>query len=260
MTEKPKVSVITVAFNVAAEIEQTIQSVLSQTYANLEYLIIDGGSKDGTVEIIRKCESKLDFWVSEPDGGIYDAMNKGVAKATGDFVVFMNAGDWFKSETVVEEVMNLAPADAEMIYGNHEVVYPNLIKMRYARPPDQLWKGMAFNHQTLFAKKELLVKHPFDLSFRRVADFHFIYHQWRDGRKFFNTGLTVACFRAGGLSMAQSIQTKKDVWKVVRQHQNSLSVNWFHFKLLTFERMVIFLQKLLPERWFFQLMAWKNKG
>ena len=89
----PKISVITVVYNSVSYIERTIQSVLSQTYPHIEYIIIDGGSGDGTTEIIKKYSGSLAYWVSEPDKGLYDAMNKGLAKATGEFVWFINSGD-----------------------------------------------------------------------------------------------------------------------------------------------------------------------
>ncbi len=257
--ETPKVSVITVAYNVAAEIAQTIESVLAQTYIAVEHIVIDGGSSDGTPEIIAQYSQKLAFWVSEPDGGIYDAMNKGVRHATGDFVVFMNAGDWFKTPTVIADVMALTPPEAEMIYGNHEVVYPQLTKIRLARPSSELWKGMAFNHQTLFAKRELLVAHPFDLQYKVIADFHFIFNRWKDGSVFFNTKLTHACFRSGGVSEVYSLRTKKQVWQLVRQRQPSWRVDWFHAKLMATERAVLLSRKWLPEPLFFRLMALKNK-
>ena len=96
--DAPIISVITVCYNVASTIEKTMLSVLNQTYKNLEYIIIDGNSTDGTVDIIKKYAERLTFWISEPDKGIYDAMNKGIVKATGKFLIFMNAGGEFPVE------------------------------------------------------------------------------------------------------------------------------------------------------------------
>ena len=89
--DAPIISVITVCYNVASSIEKTMLSVLNQTYKNLEYIIIDGNSTDGTVDIIKSYAERLTFWISEPDNGIYDAMNKGIVKATGEVLIFMNA-------------------------------------------------------------------------------------------------------------------------------------------------------------------------
>ena len=101
--DAPIISVITVCYNVASTIEKTMLSVLNQTYKNLEYIIIDGNSTDGTVDIIKKYAERLTFWISEPDKGIYDAMNKGIVKATGKFLIFMNAGDQFLNEKVLSK-------------------------------------------------------------------------------------------------------------------------------------------------------------
>ena len=98
--DAPIISVITVCYNVASSIEKTMLSVLNQTYKNLEYIIIDGNSTDGTVDIIKRYAERLTFWISEPDNGIYDAMNKGIVKATGEFLIFMNAGDQFLNDKV----------------------------------------------------------------------------------------------------------------------------------------------------------------
>lgn len=105
MAEKNhKITVVTVCYNAVNEIEKTIRSVLSQTYPDKEYIVIDGGSTDGTVDIIRKYADRIDYWISEPDGGIYEGMTKGIEHATGDYINFMNAGDLFFDNHVLDEV------------------------------------------------------------------------------------------------------------------------------------------------------------
>lgn len=100
------ISIVTVSYNAVLTIEQTILSVINQTYPNVEYIIIDGGSTDGTVDIIKKYEDKIAYWVSEPDKGIYDAMNKGVVVATGEWINFMNAGDIFTDGDVIDKLFH----------------------------------------------------------------------------------------------------------------------------------------------------------
>jgi len=99
---KPKISVITVVFNGVSSIEETVSNVLDQSYENLEYIVIDGGSNDGTQDLIKKYQDKISLWISEPDRGIYDAMNKGIAKASGEYVIFMNCGDKFYDADTVK--------------------------------------------------------------------------------------------------------------------------------------------------------------
>ena len=112
------ISIVTVSYNAVLTIEQTILSVINQTYPNVEYIIIDGGSTDGTVDIIKKYANKIAYWVSEPDKGIYDAMNKGGLKATGDFIQFLNAGDWFENEYVIEKIFKDWYKRVDVIYGD----------------------------------------------------------------------------------------------------------------------------------------------
>lgn len=121
--EEVKISVITVCYNAVDTLEKTIQSVLEQTYHNIEYIIIDGGSTDGTVEIIHRYVDYLAYWVSEPDRGIYDAMNKGIERATGEWVNFMNAGDYFYNYDVISNVFKVLQK-ADVMTGISFMDYP----------------------------------------------------------------------------------------------------------------------------------------
>ena len=114
-----KISVITVVYNDCLHIEETIKSFISQTWRNKEYIIIDGGSTDGTVDIIKKYEDKIPFWCSEPDDGIYDAMNKGIDKASGDWINILNSGDYYAYPTSLENAINGADTEkADVIFGD----------------------------------------------------------------------------------------------------------------------------------------------
>lgn len=117
--ENNKVTVVTVCYNAATVIEETILSVLSQDYQSMEYIVIDGGSTDGTVDIIKKYSDRIAYWVSEPDGGIYYAMNKAVEHATGDYVNFMNAGDTFFDSNVLKDIFYRKLYTEDVIYGSN---------------------------------------------------------------------------------------------------------------------------------------------
>jgi glycosyltransferase involved in cell wall biosynthesis len=147
----PLISIITVVYNSASTLEQTILSVINQTYENIEYIIIDGGSTDGTVDIINKYEDKLAYWVSEPDNGIYDAMNKGINRATGEWINFMNAGDGFNSYNILEDVYS------REISNNINVIYSDTLINR--RKKNVLLKADLnagnFVHQSIIYKKTL---------------------------------------------------------------------------------------------------------
>lgn len=128
------ISVVTVSYNAVSTIEQTILSVINQTYPNVEYIIIDGGSTDGTVDIIKKYADKIAYWVSEPDKGIYDAMNKGVVVATGEWINFMNAGDIFTDSDVIDKLFhqNIIINRVGIVFGDTLVVFRNREKMYLA--------------------------------------------------------------------------------------------------------------------------------
>ena len=123
----PLISIVTVSYNAVATIEQTILSVINQTYPNIEYIIIDGGSKDGTIDIIRKYADQIAYWVSEPDEGIYDAMNKGIKIATGEWINFMNCGDSFLDMKVLNKIFISSILNeyegVDILYGNRVSVY-----------------------------------------------------------------------------------------------------------------------------------------
>lgn len=170
--EEPLISVITVVFNGAEHLEQTINSVIGQTYDNVEYIIIDGGSTDGTLDIIRKFEGQIDYWISEPDGGIYHAMNKGTSLSTGNYVNFMNAGDWFFSNEIIRLITH---KKSDFVYGDHELRYPTFSTQQKALPLSEIWKGMIFSHQSLFVRTALLKRVSFDtINYSISSDYNFI--------------------------------------------------------------------------------------
>lgn len=145
------ISVVTVCYNAADTIEKTMLSVLNQTYHDIEYIIIDGGSTDGTVEIIRKYADRIAYWVSEPDKGIYDAMNKGIKVATGEWINFMNAGDEFVDANVLDKLFFAKTvANVDVIYGNTLMKYTEGISFTKVKEIDYIQKGMPFLSSVIF--------------------------------------------------------------------------------------------------------------
>lgn len=167
---EPLISVITVVYNGAATLEQTILSVIEQTYSNIEYIIIDGYSTDGTLDIIKQYEDGIDYWQSEPDKGIYDAMNKGIDFASGSFINFMNAGDSFANSTVTEKIKNYTQ---DILYGNiflkkesslTEMNFPDKFRFFYFS------RNATVCHQAIFARKTTFYGNKFDLHYKIIAD------------------------------------------------------------------------------------------
>lgn len=256
----PWVTIITVNYNDAQNLQKTIANVKQQDYARLEYIVIDGGSTDTSKEIIIENEEYITHWVSEKDQGTFDAMNKGVMLAKGEYVIFMNAGDWFLSPEVISKVFSLKESTkADLVYGHHEVHYPKFIKKKTALPLYYLWKHMIFSHQALFTRKTLLQKHPFDTSFQIAADYDFIFNCYQSGKKFFNSNIFVAGYLAGGQSELQIIKAYRENKHIVFQHHPKIPIKIFHYWLIAKQYPLVLLRKLLPEKLYLYLMELKNK-
>lgn len=170
-----KFTVITINYNNADGLRRTIESTVGQTYCDYEYVIIDGGSTDASVDVIKEYENKITYWVSEKDGGIYNAMNKGMKSAHGEYLIYMNSGDVFASDSVLSDVY-LHINDEDIIIGNVLAADSRVIMS----PPPlngnltmyHLYSG-AIPHQGTFVKLALQQKHPFDETLRIAADWKF---------------------------------------------------------------------------------------
>jgi glycosyltransferase involved in cell wall biosynthesis len=228
---KNLVTVVTVTYNAEDLLEETILSVINQTYDNIEYIIIDGASTDGTVDIIKKYEDHIDYWISEPDEGIYHAMNKAIEKATGEWINFMNAGDTFYDKGTVAYVMAHKDINAELIYGDYKKKNANTI----VKALDQKdWhKTMPFNHQTLFTKTTLAKEFPFNLSYKIVADHHFIMSMYHQKKYFQYLDQTLAIFAEGGFANQNTVKMCIESLKVLIEHNVSLDelyqTSWYNY-------------------------------
>ena len=203
------ITVITVVFNSKQALAKTMQSVSIQDYENLEYIVVDGVSTGGTVDVIKENQSNITRWVSEKDKGIYDAMNKGVGLATGDYCIFMNAGDEFVDEKVVWNVVK-SMGDADVVYGD---ILKNgrIIK---AKEPRNCHK-MFYCHQAAFVKTDCLKEFPFDISHKMSADFKQAKQMITAGKRFKHIDLVVADFDTTGISNTRRSKGLADNIKVI---------------------------------------------
>lgn len=169
MEKIPLITVVTVCYNCVKVIERTILSVINQTCSNIEYIVVDGGSTDGTIDIIRKYEDKITKWISEPDGGVYFGMNKGIAMAHGVWINFMNAGDMFASNDVLEKCFYQQYYDdnVALLCGDTICSFPWANYLRIGKNKDE---SINFCHQSVFTRTYLLKQHPYDTSYRIIAD------------------------------------------------------------------------------------------
>lgn len=177
MGEK-KISIITAAYNAEKTIEQTISSVVNQDYDNLEYIIVDGASTDGTVQIIEKYASYGIRWISEPDQGLYDALNKGVCMSTGDYIQIIGADDALTSPTVISTVAAQFDSSVDIFAGELWCVDESTTKQicftnEKVRDRAHYRGGAMIPHAAMFVRRELLLRYPFDTSYRIVSDYKF---------------------------------------------------------------------------------------
>lgn len=178
-------TIITVSFNTKEIIEKTIKSVITQKYDGFEYLIIDGGSEDGTVDVVSQYKNYISYFSSEKDGGIYFGMNKGIGKAKGEYVLFLNAGDVFSDENVLSDIASYIGnhPEADVVYGNSKQIleYGN-----YVVKPKEAYinNKMSISHQASFVKRGLLLSHLFDTRYRYAADFEQLSYFYLSGAKF----------------------------------------------------------------------------
>lgn len=183
---RPLISIITVVLNRRAQIEATIKSVFNQSYNNIEYIIIDGHSTDGTLDVIKKYEHNIDYWISESDNGLYEAMNKGILACSGDWILLLNSDDKLLNENVLESVsMYLCVTDADIIHGDMNIRYPSG-RIRTNKPLDvvMLKKKMCLNHGSCFIKKNVYQKKLYDTKYKIAADYDLLLWAYLAGHKF----------------------------------------------------------------------------
>ena len=205
------VTIITVCRNHAQELERTIRSVESQTWQEKEYLVIDGASTDDSLDVIKAHEASITRWVSEPDQGIYDAMNKGVKMAQGEWVIFMNAGDTFAGDDTLQRVFG-NPLDADVIYG--DVIKGELVKK--AEAPRNAHR-MFYCHQSAFVRTSCLREFPFDIRHRMSADFKQVKQLFLSGKRFRQLDFPVANFDTQGVSNRNRSAGLYDNIQVIRE-------------------------------------------
>ena len=242
-----KITVATVTFNAGKLLERTINSVEQQTYPFVEHLIIDGNSQDNTLEEVHLYQERNSLAevrhevnaLSEPDDGLYDAMNKALNMATGDYILFLNAGDKFHSTKVLTTVAKVAKENMKenkipaVVYGDTEIVDDKgiFLHRRHLSPPDKLsWKsfkhGMTVCHQAFFARVDLAVKAQYNLSYRFSADFDWCIRVMRQAKneniQFANTGIVITDYLDEGLTTRNHTASLKERFKIMSKHYGFL--------------------------------------
>ena len=226
------VTVVTVTYNAEDLLEETILSVINQNHQNIEYIIIDGASTDGTIDIIKKYEDKISYWISEPDEGIYYAMNKAIEKATGEWIIFMNAGDTFFDLTTIAYVMEHKNIQAELLYGDFQS--KETLSIQKADKVSACHFYMPFSHQSLFVKTTIMKKEPYNTCYHLAADHDFIVRMYHNKKIFHYIDRTVSIFAAGGFAQSNTLLMYVESIKILLENKVTISDierSWWYLEL-----------------------------
>lgn len=266
-----KITIITVCYNAEIYIEKTMVSVCDQAYENIEYLIIDGQSKDNTLKIINevkkryKNKSTVEIQViSEPDTGIYNAMNKGILIATGKWILFMNAGDTFCSMHTISDAFSKVPSCTEK---NYDGVYGDTIRIRgenrkevEGRPLEEIEDGfpLPFCHQSVFVRTSLLKELMFDEQYKQAADYDFFCRAYIAGARFIHVNTSISNYLMGGISETNNILHWKE--KIQIREKNGLQIfsTWEKRRIIAKYTIRHKIKKILPEKLIECIVQWRE--
>ena len=230
-SDQPLISIVTIVKNNEKTIEQTILSVISQKYYNIEYNIIDGCSTDNTVEIIKKYENKISYWISEEDGGISDAFNKGISVCNGDIIGIINADDWYEDDIFSKVVERINSDETIDIVHGYMRKWITLSDSELILSDDNLLEiDSTVNHPTVFARKRVYSKVGlFRLDFKVAMDYEWLLRCKLDGRKFYCIDECLANMRASGVSNRQWLQAIVEVLKAKKIYFHNSKFIYFFF-------------------------------
>ncbi len=222
----PTISIITVVYNNVRDIRYTLESVAKQSYPHIEYIIIDGKSTDGTLEVIEEYKEHISYLLSEKDNGIYDAMNKGLQLATGDYVLFLNSGDELYQTQTLENIFKNCQL-ADIYYGETKLVNEDreiLGDRRHQAPETFTWKsfkyGMNVCHQAIYIKRSLV--EPYNLEYKLSADIDWVIRAAKKATTIINVKDYVAKYLVGGMSQQRHQQSLKERYQIFSKYYGAI--------------------------------------
>lgn len=223
----PVISIITIVYNNVRDIAYTLASVAQQSYPHVEYIVIDGGSTDGTRDVIQQYAAHIDILVSEKDKGIYDAMNKGLARATGDYVLFLNSGDTLYDADTLRTVVARGN-DADIIYGETKLVDEDrrIVGDRRHKAPEQFdWRsfryGMSICHQAMYVRRSIAL--PYDTNYQLSADIDWAIRAAKQAKTTQHVHAVVAKYLVGGMSQKRHWQSLKERYEIFKKHYGTVA-------------------------------------
>jgi len=254
-----------VVLNGAKTLEETIQSVINQTYPNVEYIIIDGNSTDGTLDIIKRYEDYIDYWVSEKDKGIYDAMNKGIKCSIGIFLGIINADDWYDVSAVYNVVNNyLLNDNVDIFFGDLYYIHSNTALYKVIKSSLKKLKiDMTLNHPTCFVKNNLYKEKLFNIHYKFSADYELMCYFFTRQKRFYNLNCLIAYMRSGGASYKNAFKTAYEGFKIQKRFYSLWPSLCFFLRSLVLVSVRIITLSAFPERILriaYYLRGYKYKG
>jgi glycosyltransferase involved in cell wall biosynthesis len=241
------ISIITVTYNNISGLKKTIKNVHDQNVSNFEHIIIDGNSNDGTKTYLKTLSSQIN-WISEPDQGIYNAMNKGIKLAKGKWIIFMNAGDTFHSNSILNE-FNTNDFKADVVYGDCSIQYDNgFERNRLAQSLDSLWKGMSFSHQSIFIKTTLLKTNNFNQNYKYCADFNQIFSLYKSETPFEYWTKKIAKIEAGGISDSKRYIATNEVYNINKKLEPKYENHLYFIPKIITGYLIVSIKSIIPKR------------
>ncbi|HYG75309.1 MAG TPA: glycosyltransferase family 2 protein [Planctomycetota bacterium] len=235
--QRPLLSVITAVLNRREKVERMIQSVAAQSYSNIEHILIDGGSTDGTVDVLRRYDDTLAYWISEPDRGIFDAMNKGMALASGDYVSILNSDDAYAPDCAERVAREIEVTHADVIYGDYIFQLEDLNLQKRIVASLNLEKGMTIGHAYFVSRKLLERVGLFDLDYRFASDLDFAIRLRQSGATFAKVDAALQYFSSGGAAELHLSEASREGTRIMKQRLGSRA--GLYYRLMTWKRIFL---------------------
>lgn len=248
-------TIITVVKNAELLISETLNSILNQSYKNYELILVDGVSTDSTLKKAMSILSSADIKstiLCGPDAGIYDAMNKGIKAASGNFIIFINAGDSFCSADTLENVARFVSLNphCDVFYGDSLVSYGSYTRQLKAGALEAISYGMQFSHQSTFVRAGLMKEFLFDLRYRIASDFDFLLRLYKSNRQFAYIGVPIAITLHGGLSDSRRVDTYLEYLKIVNKNGLAFMPTFNILLNIALNAVKTPFRYLIPMEWF----------
>ena len=244
---EPKISIITIVYNGKEDLRKTLENISNQNFLSKELIVIDGDSTDGTHKVIEEYSNEIDVLISEKDQGIYDAMNKGVLNARGQWLNFMNAGDQYINENILSSIFKEDhSSNIDLMIGNTIIDYGDFRKEYKVQSIDSIWKGARFIHQSVFIKRKFQLENLYNIDNKIGGDFEFFYNSIKRNANIKILNEFISIFESGGVSDKKRISSIYGNMKVVLSHDPSLSKVIFYSVKLLVESSKIIFKFILP--------------